>query len=137
MKKVFAFVIGLFFSTILIKGEVISWFRIQEMFRFESFHMFGVIGSAVCVGALSIFLIKKFKLNDIDGNPIVVKPKPKQYKANLLGGVIFGLGWAFTGACPGPLYAHVGYGHTTMVLGIICAVLGVYVYGIIREKLPH
>ncbi|MGB0402920.1 MAG: DUF6691 family protein [Salibacteraceae bacterium] len=137
MKRVFAFLIGVFFSTVLIKGEVISWFRIQEMFRFESFHMFGIIGSAVCVGAISVFLIKKFNLSDINGNPIVIKPKPKQYKANLLGGTIFGLGWAFSGACPGPLYAHVGYGHTTMVITILFAVLGVYVYGIIRDKLPH
>ena len=137
MKNLYALILGIFFSTILVKGEIISWFRIQEMFLFQDFHMYGIIGSAIAVGALSIFLIKKFKLKDINGKPIEIVLKPKFFKANFFGGAVFGIGWAFTGACPGPLYAHVGYGHTIMLVAIVFALLGVYLYGLVRDKMPH
>jgi uncharacterized membrane protein YedE/YeeE len=137
MKYIYSLLLGALFSIIIVKGEVISWFRIQEMFRFESFHMFGVIGSAVAVGAISILLIKKFKIKSIKGDEIVIPEKPKKYKGNYFGGVLFGLGWAMTGACPGPLYAHIGYGHTIIIIAIVWAVLGVFVYGLIKNKLPH
>lgn len=107
------------------------------MFMFESFHMYGVIGSAIAVGALSIFLIKKYQLKSIKGEPIVVEPKTRRLKANFIGGTIFGLGWAMTGACPGPLYALFGYGHTIIIIAILCAILGVFTYGIIKDKLPQ
>ena len=137
MKYVYSLLLGIFFSFVLVKGEIISWFRIQEMFMFEGFHMYGVIGSAVTVGAISIYLIKKFELKSISGEKIEIKPKPKLFKANFIGGTMFGLGWAMTGACPGPLYAHVGYGHTIIIISILFAILGVYLYGVLREKLPH
>ena len=137
MKYIYSILLGAFFSIVIVKGEVISWFRIQEMFRFESFHMYGVIGSAVAVGALSILLIKRFNIKTINGEKIEIPPKPKMYKANFIGGSMFGLGWAMTGACPGPLYAHLGYGHTVIVIAILAAILGVFVYGILKEKLPH
>lgn len=137
MKNLYALLIGIFFSIIIVKGEIISWFRIQEMFLFQDIHMYGVIGSAIAVGAISILLIKKFNIKDITGKPIEIKLKPKRYTANFVGGSIFGLGWALTGACPGPLYAHVGYGHTIMLVAILFAVLGVYIYGLIHTKIAH
>lgn len=137
MKYLYSLLLGAFFSVIIVKGEVISWFRIQEMFMFEGFHMYGVIGSAVVIGAISIFLMRKFKMKSVSGDEIDIVPKPKKFKANFIGGSIFGLGWAMTGACPGPLYAHVGYGHTIMIIAIVFAVLGVYLYGVLRDRLPH
>jgi len=137
MKYLHAILLGMFFSICIVKGEVISWFRIQEMFLFESFHMYGIIGSAVAVGALSLFLIKKFKIKSINGEDATPAPKPLKPISNFIGGSLFGLGWAMTGACPGPLYALVGYGHLIIIVSIIFAILGVFVYGLIREKLPH
>ncbi len=137
MKYIYSILLGAFFSIVIVKGEVISWFRIQEMFRFESFHMYGVIGSAIAVGAISIFLIKKYKVKCINGEKIEIPNKPKMFKANYIGGTMFGLGWAMTGACPGPLYAHVGYGHTIIIVAILFALLGVFVYGVLKDKLPH
>ena len=137
MKYIYAILLGMFFSVPLVKGEVISWFRIQEMFLFESFHMYGVIGSAILVGALSIFLIKKNKIKTVKGEDDVLKQKTLNFKSNLFGGVLFGFGWAMTGACPGPIYAHIGYGNSIMLLSILCALSGVFVYGLIKDKLPH
>lgn len=130
------FITGLIFGFLLIKAEVVSWFRIQEMFRFQSFHMYGIIGSAIFIGAISIFLIKKFKLKSADGNPIVIIPKELN-KGTVIGGVIFGFGWALTGACPGPLYALTGSGASAFALMLIFALLGTYTYGILKDKLPH
>jgi len=127
---------GIFFGIILIKSEVISWFRIQEMFRLQSFHMYGVIGSAVAVGALSVFLIKKFKIKTIYGEPIEFVSK-KFNKGNIIGGLIFGFGWAITGACPGPLFAQIGTGATVIIVTLFSAIAGTWVYGYLREKLPH
>lgn len=127
---------GIFFGIILVKGEIISWFRIQEMFRFQSFHMYGVIGSAVVVGMLSIWLIKKFKIKTIYGEPIEFYSK-KFNKGNVIGGLLFGFGWALTGACPGPLFAQIGTGVWVTVVTLLSAIAGTWVYGLIRNKLPH
>ena len=127
---------GLIFGIVLIKSEVISWFRIQEMFRLQSFHMFGVIGSAVVVGAISVFIIKKFKIKSIQGEEIIL-PEKIFNKGQIYCGLLFGFGWAMTGACPGPLFAQLGYGATTISLTILMAIVGTWVYGKLREKLPH
>lgn len=127
---------GLLFGIILVKSEVISWFRIQEMFRLQSFHMYGVIGSAVLVGMISIGLIKKFKIKTIYGEPIEFANK-KFNKGNIYGGLIFGFGWAITGACPGPLFAQIGTGATVIVVTLASAIAGTWIYGYLRERLPH
>jgi uncharacterized protein len=127
---------GIIFGILLIKGEVISWFRIQEMFRLQSFHMYGIIGSAVMTGMISIFLIKRFHIKTIDREEIVIKPK-KFHKGYVYGGLIFGFGWAITGACPGPLFAQIGSGATVVVITLLSAVAGTWVYGSLKEKLPH
>ncbi len=129
-------VFGMFFGIVLIKAEVVSWYRIQEMFRLQSFHMFGVIGSAVAVGALSVFLIKKLKIKSIQGEEIVL-PEKTFNKGQIYGGLLFGFGWAMTGACPGPLFAQLGYGATTIIVTILSAITGTWVYGKFREQLPH
>ena len=129
-------VVGILFGIILIKSEVISWFRIQEMFRLHSFHMYGVIGSAVVVGMISVFLIKKFKVKSIDGEPIHF-PQRKFNKGQIYGGLLFGFGWALTGACPGPLFALIGGGATVIIVTLFSAIAGTWVYGYFREKLPH
>lgn len=128
-------VFGILFGTILIKSEVVSWFRIQEMFRLQSFHMFGVIGSAVVVGAISVFLIKTFKIKTIRGEKIVFSDKTFN-KGQIYGGLLFGFGWAMTGACPGPLYAQLGYGATATIVTIFMSLVGTWVYGKIRDRLP-
>lgn len=127
---------GSLFGIILVKAEVISWFRIQEMFRLQSFHMFGVIGSAVAVGILSILLIKKLKIKTIYGESIEI-PKKTFNKGQIFGGLIFGFGWALTGACPGPLFAQIGTGSTVILVTLFSAIAGTWVYGWAREKLPH
>ncbi|SHN34056.1 DUF6691 family protein [Chitinophaga sp. CF418] len=129
-------VVGIFFGVIFVKSEAISWFRIQEMFRLQSFHMYGIIGSAVIVGIVSLWLIRKFNIKTIYGEPIHVSPK-KFNKGQIYGGLIFGLGWAATGACPGPLFAQIGAGATVIALTLLSAIAGTWVYGFFREKLPH
>ncbi len=128
--------IGAYFGIIATKAEVLSWFRIQEMFRFQSFHMYGIIGSAVAAGLISYLIIKKFKVKTIEGEDVQVTPKPFQ-KSFLYGGFIFGLGWALTGACPGPMYALVGNGFLVYIVAIIAAIVGTGVYGIVQKRLPH
>jgi uncharacterized membrane protein YedE/YeeE len=129
-------IVGVLFGIFLVKAEVISWFRIQEMFRFQSFHMYGVIGSAVVVGVISVWLIKKYKLRTIYGEPIVLYPK-RFHMGQVIGGILFGSGWALTGACPGPLYAQIGTGVTVVVITLLSAIAGTWVYGLFRQKLPH
>jgi len=128
---------GILFGIVMTKSETISWYRIQEMFRFQSFHMFGIIGTAVAIGIIGVSLIKKYKLKDIEGQFIVIPTKDKGWKRTLLGGIIFGLGWALTGACPGPMFINVGAGYLVLLLVIFGAVLGTYIYGILKDKLPH
>jgi uncharacterized membrane protein YedE/YeeE len=127
---------GIFFGILLVKSEVISWFRIQEMFRMQSFHMYGVIGSAVVVGMISVFLIKKFKLKSAEGETIKLEPK-KFNKGQIYGGLAFGFGWAITGACPGPLFAQIGTGATVIIVTLLSAIAGTWVYGKFRGQLPH
>lgn len=129
-------VAGILFGIILVKSEVISWFRIQEMFRLQSFHMYGVIGSAVVVGIISVWLIKKFNIRTIYGETITISPK-KFHKGQIYGGLLFGLGWGLTGACPGPLFAQIGTGATVVVITLLSAIAGTWVYGKYRDKLPH
>ena len=129
-------VTGILFGIILTKAEVISWFRIQEMFRLQSFHMFGVIGSAVVTGAISVFIIKKLQLKTIHGETIDLASKPFN-KGQIIGGLLFGFGWAMTGACPGPLYALIGTGSTVIIVSLLSAIAGTWVYGLLRDKLPH
>ncbi|WHF51828.1 YeeE/YedE thiosulfate transporter family protein [Chryseobacterium gotjawalense] len=129
-------ILGIFFGIVFIKAEVISWFRIQEMFRLQSFHMYGVIGSAILVAMISIWLIKKFNIKTIYGEEIIFHKKTFN-KGQIYGGLIFGFGWALTGACPGPLFAQIGTGATVVVVTLLSAIAGTWVYGYIREKLPH
>lgn len=128
--------VGAAFGIVFVKAEIVSWFRIQEMFRLQSFHMYGVIGSAVAVAMLSVFLIRKFNLKTIYGEEIVFHPKEFN-KGQIYGGLTFGLGWAITGACPGPLYAQIGSGALVIAVTLLSATLGTWVYGLLREKLPH
>lgn len=128
---------GVVFGIVMTKSEALSWYRIQEMFRFQSIHMYGIIGVAVTLGVIAVALIKKFKLRDIDGNPIIFAPKEKSVARYLIGGTIFGLGWAMTGACPGPMFVNLGYGLTVMTVVIASALFGTFMYGVVREKLPH
>jgi uncharacterized membrane protein YedE/YeeE len=129
-------IVGILFGIIFVKSEVISWFRIQEMFRFQSFHMYGIIGSAIVVGVISVFLIKKFNIKTIYGEAIKINPKEFN-KGQIYGGLIFGFGWAMTGACPGPLFAQIGTGSLVIIVTILSAIAGTWVYGYFRERLPH
>ena len=127
---------GLIFGVILVKSEVISWYRIQEMFRLQSFHMFGVIGSAVVTGIISIILLKKFNIKTIKGDKIEL-PTKQFSKGQIYGGLIFGFGWAITGACPGPLFAQIGSGFSVIIVTLISAIAGTWIYGLFKDKLPH
>ncbi|MDA9555081.1 YeeE/YedE family protein [Pelobium sp.] len=129
-------VVGVLFGIVFIKAEIISWFRIQEMFRLSSFHMYGVIGTAVMVGALSVFLIKKLNIRTIAGEKVIFHPKTFN-KGQIFGGLIFGLGWAITGACPGPLFAQIGSGFVAISVTLLSAIAGTWFYGKFRDKLPH
>ena len=128
--------VGLVFGILFVKAEVISWFRIQEMFRLQSFHMFGIIGSAVLVGMVSVWLIKRFEIKTVHGESITFTDK-KFNKGQIYGGLIFGLGWGLTGACPGPLFAQIGIGATVVLVTLVSAIAGTWVYGRFREMLPH
>lgn len=128
--------VGLLFGIIFVKAEVVSWFRIQEMFRLASFHMYGIIGSAVLVGLISVWLIRRFQIKTMYGEPIVFHPKQFN-KGQIYGGLLFGFGWALTGACPGPLFAQIGTGASVIVVTLLSAIAGTWVYGLLREKLPH
>ena len=127
---------GILFGIVFVKAEIVSWFRIQEMFRFESFHMYGVIGTAVVVGLVSVLIIKRTKAKTIYGEAIHI-PNKEFNKGQIYGGLLFGLGWAITGACPGPLFAQMGAGFSVIIVTFLSAVAGTWVYGLLREKLPH
>lgn len=119
------------------KSEAISWYRIQEMFRFQSFHMYGIIGTAVLLGVLAVYLIKRTRIKDTAGNPITFQDKERGWKRYLIGGSVFGLGWALTGACPGPMFVNVGQGYWAMLVVILGAIGGTYLYGVLQKHLPH
>jgi uncharacterized membrane protein YedE/YeeE len=137
MKLIKFLILGTLFGIVMAKSEAFSWFRIQEMFRFQSFHMYGIIGTAVTFGVIGVAIIKKYKLRDIKGNPITFFPKEKSIMRYLVGGSIFGLGWALSGACPGPMVVNIGYGYLTMAIVFLFANIGTYLYGAIKSKLPH
>jgi uncharacterized membrane protein YedE/YeeE len=129
--------LGIFFGIVMTKAEVISWYRIQEMFLFDNFHMYGVIGTAVVLGLISVQLMKKYKAKDINGHEIKFEPKAFSVARYLFGGTIFGFGWAMTGACPGPMYTLVGHGYWAMLIVIAAALFGTFIYGMVKSKLPH
>ena len=137
MKNVLFIFIGLFFGIVMYKSEAASWFRIYEMFRFESFHMYGIIGTALFFGSLFIFIIKRYNIKSFDGQTIRILPKDKSISRYLIGGIIFGLGWALVGACPGPIFVVIGAGYIPMIIVLISAVLGTFLYGVTKDKLPH
>ncbi len=129
-------IVGAVFGIVFVKAEIISWYRIQEMFRLHSFHMYGVIGTAVVVGAISVFLIKKLGIKTMQGEAVVFHDKQFHW-GNIIGGTLFGMGWAITGACPGPLFAQIGSGFLVVIVTLVSAVAGTWVYGLLRDKLPH
>jgi len=137
MKFLKFLLVGVFFGIVLVKSEAVSWYRIYEMFKFQSFHMYGIIGSAVFLGVLFIWLFKKFNVKSIEGSDIDLLPKDKGVTRYILGGTIFGFGWALAGACPGPMYILVGTGVFSMFIVIAGALLGTFVYGVLMKKLPH
>ncbi len=128
---------GIIFGIILAKAEIISWFRIYEMFRFESFYMYGIIGSAIAIGILIIQIIKKTELKSTLGQAITIQPKNRSKFRYIIGGIIFGLGWGLVGACPGPMFVLLGYGYLTILVVLLGAILGTFVYGLLKTKLPH
>ena len=129
--------IGAFFGIVMTKSEAISWYRIQEMFRFESFHMYGIMGTAVIVGVIGVALAKRFNWHAVDGQELRLKPKDFSVPRYLYGGILFGLGWALTGACPGPMFVLLGQGIWLIGVVILSAVLGTFTYGVLRDRLPH
>lgn len=137
MKNTSFFIVGIFFGIVMTKSEAISWFRIHEMFRFESFHMYGIIGTAVILGAAAMWAMKKFKMKTLRGTFVTYNPMKLSIKRHLLAGSIFGLGWALVGCCPGPMYVLLGNGYAIMILVILGAILGTYTYGLVMNKLPH
>jgi len=137
MKYLNVLILGVVFGIILTKAQIISWFRIFEMFRFDSFHMYGVIGSAVVLGAIFVFLSKKLGWKSTAGQSLLVNTYAPGWKKYLIGGTLFGLGWAMTGACPGPLFMLVGKGHLMILVAIAAALLGTFVYGVVSKKLPR
>lgn len=137
MKLIRFLIVGTLFGIVMAKSEVFSWYRIQEMFRFQAFHMYGIIGTAVLLGVTGVFLTRKFHLRDLSGNPIHFYPKEKSVWRYLLGGTIFGLGWALSGACPGPMVVNIGFGYLSLGIVFLFAIVGTFVYGLIKDFLPH
>lgn len=137
MKFLKFLIVGVLFGIVMTKSEVISWYRIQEMFRFQAFHMYGIIGTAVVLGAIGVALIKMFEIKDFSGNPIQFYPKARSVTRYLVGGAIFGMGWALSGACPGPMVVNIGYGYLPMIIVFFFAAVGTFLYGLIKDKLPH
>ncbi len=137
MKNIKFLIIGVLFGIILSKGEVISWYRIYEMFKFQSFHMYGIIGSAVVLGAILFQLFNKGMIKSFDGQQINIPPKKKGFSRNIIGGIIFGLGWALAGACPGPMFILLGRGAVALLVVILGSLIGVTMYHSVKSKIPH
>ncbi|WP_109097319.1 DUF6691 family protein [Aquimarina sp. AU58] len=137
MRSIIYLGIGIFFGIVLFKSEAASWFRIYEMFQFGSFHMYGIIGSAVGLGIIITQAIKRFKIKSFYGDPITFAPKDRSFKRYIFGGILFGLGWALAGACPGPMFALLGAGYLPILIVLISSILGTLLYGIVKNKLPH
>ena len=136
MKNLWALLLGLVFGIVLVKSEVISWFRIQAMFRFQEAHMYLIIGSAVVTGAITLFIVKRLHMKTVSGEEIYIREKPFN-KGIVAGGIIFGMGWAITGACPGPIYAQIGSGAYMALVTFVSALLGAYLYAFFQPRLPH
>jgi uncharacterized membrane protein YedE/YeeE len=134
IKFIFA---GILFGIVMTKSEAISWYRIQEMFRFQSFHMYGIIGTAVVLGIITVAAIKRWSVRDMEGKPIQFQPKERSVIRYLAGGAIFGLGWAMSGSCPGPIVVNIGYGYLSLSIVFVFALLGTFLYGVLKDKLPH
>lgn len=137
MRTVSYLLIGIVFGITMFKSEAASWFRIYEMFKFESFHMYGIIGSALVIGIIMVQLIKRLPLKSFHGEEIRFQPKAKSFSRYMFGGIIFGLGWALAGACPGPMFTLVGAGYVPILVVIVSAILGTFIYGLLKDKLPH
>lgn len=137
MKFIKYIITGILFGVVMSKSEAVSWYRIQEMFRLQSFHMFGIIGTAVLSGIFFIWLIKKFKVKNLKGENIQLYNKDRSWKRYLYGGIIFGIGWALTGACPGPIFVLLGQGYGVMLVVILGSLIGTYTYGVLKSNLPH
>src|SRR5690554_343353 len=129
--------VGVLFGIMMIKSEAVSWYRIYEMFHFQSFHMYGIIGTAVVVGMIGVQWMKKKNIKDSNGNPIKIEPKDKGFKRYLIGGTLFGLGWGLVGTCPGPIFVLIGAGFYPVILILIGALIGTFLYGLMKNKLPH
>ncbi|QYJ67581.1 DUF6691 family protein [Flavobacterium litorale] len=137
MKFIKFLLVGVVFGIVLTKSEAVSWYRIYEMFHFQSFHMFGIIITAVVVGVVGIQIIKRSKAKDISGNPITIADKEKGFTNYIIGGILFGLGWGLVGTCPGPMYILVGAGFWGIGIVLLGALVGTYLYGVFKSKLPH
>ena len=137
MRTLIYLFIGILFGITMFKSEAASWFRIYEMFKFESFHMYGIIGSALAIGVIVVQFIKRFKVKSFYGEKINFNPKEKSFSRYMFGGIIFGLGWALAGACPGPMFTLVGVGYLPVIIVIIASIIGTFIYGLVRDKLPH
>lgn len=137
MKLIKFLLAGILFGIVMAKSEALSWYRIQEMFRFQSFHMYGIIGTAVMLGAIGVQLIKRMGVKDFEGNPILFHPKDRSVARYIIGGTIFGMGWALSGACPGPMVVNIGYGYLSMGIVFLFAIVGTFLYGMVKDKLPH
>ena len=137
MRQLLFLFIGIIFGITMYKSEAASWFRIYEMFQFKSFHMYGIIGSALAIGVLMIQLIKRYKIKSVFGETIIIPDKDKSFSRYAYGGIIFGLGWGLAGACPGPMYVLVGSGEWSFLVILLSAIAGTFVYGLIKDKLPH
>ena len=137
MRTLIYLAIGIIFGITMFKSEAASWFRINEMFQFQAFHMYGIIGSALVLGVLMTYFIKRFKIKSFYNNAIHFEAKEKSFFRYIIGGILFGLGWALAGACPGPMYTLVGAGYASMIVVVLAAVLGTYIYGKVKNKLPH
>lgn len=137
MKYIKFLMVGVFFGIIAAKSEFLSWYRIYEMFKFKSFHMYGLIGTSIVLGILYVWLFKKFNIRTLERETMILMPKQTTYYRYIFGGIIFGLGWAMTGACPGPTFVLIGAGFPTLIITLASALLGTFVYGLIKDKLPH
>jgi len=137
MRTLIYLLIGILFGITMFKSEAASWFRIYEMFKFESFHMYGIIGSALVIGIIVVWSIKRFKIKSFYGERILFYPKAKSFSRYIIGGIIFGLGWALAGACPGPMFTLAGAGYVSILIVIAASVLGTFLYGLLKDALPH
>ena len=137
MKFIKYLLVGIVFGIVLTKSEAVSWYRIYEMFHFQSFHMFGIIMTAVVVGVIGVQLIKRNNIKDITGQPIVIPDKEKGFTGYIVGGILFGLGWGLVGTCPGPIYILIGAGFWGIGVVLLGALAGTYIYGLLKGKLPH